>query len=708
MKRVAPLAIALLLVTGFLAGQDWPTYQGDARRSGCPDGRPLPGRVKVLWTLPGNSQYLATPAYSGGRLVLPALGAFNAPEVVAIGVEDGLKSRTLWANGPPTLGLPVAASPTIRDGLVVVGEGMHQNVAGALGASSLSDGLPIWRLEIAGELRHVEGGAARGDDGRIYFGSGSGGVLCVDSGRIKMGARILTAAEAEGEARRVFTELRAAYEKVKATDEFAVEPGHGDVLKRTGGVPEVLWRAGEDKLHVDSSVVLAQRDLGDGEKQPCVVAGSAYLDEEALGERVLVCLAAADGEVAWKVPLRWNPWGPPSIAVSGGKTRVLVGCSSIRFDPATLEGARGEVVAVDLDTGRLAWRREVPGGVLSPVAIDSTGSFGVFTATDGIVRGVDVSTGRLIWSSTPAGPLFAGVAIAGMTVCSVDLDGRVRALSLQSGKTQWSLDIGKHPSVALPGRVFASPVCVAGRLYVATHNLEGPQTGAPTVIVCLGAEDEDGSRRRGILVDKKKSRVVVDVEIAPRKLPHLKQIYPIEVMVAGAQGKKAHETVLISDVSPLQVHRALEELGLVAGRPGIADKRPPSGPEVRLWLEYPGRFGLSKKVDLASAVVDRRTGLALDGGASNSGRKVRWLFTGSTLVKIDPRSEKEVYGAEFSGTMVTIFPVTDETVFQSTLGMDAEALFNLEAAGVLPAIGSKARLLIEPVRLPGGGVEGRR
>ena len=110
-------------------------------------------------------------------------------------------------------------------------------------------------------------------------------------------------------------------------------------------------------------------------------------------------------------------------------------------------------------------------------------------------------------------------------------------------------------------------------------------------------------------------------------------------------------------------------------------------------------------MDLASAVVDRRTGLPLDGGASTAGRRVRWLFTGSALIKADPRSEEEIYGAEFSGTMVTIFPVTDETVFQSTLGMDAEALFNLEVAGILPAIGSKVRLLIEPVRLPGGGAE---
>ena len=704
MRSAQGLLLIIVLAGGSLGAQDWPYHQGDLRRSGCPDGRALPPQVKVLWTLAGTSHYLAAPAYSAGRIILPALGAFNSPEVVAIGVEDGLANRTLWGNGPPTLGLPVAASPTVRDGLVVVGEGMHQNVAGALSAFSLSDGLPVWRLQIAGALRHVEGAAARGPDGKIYFGAGSGGVLCVDPGKVTMGGRVLSAAGAETAARKALQELKAEYEKIKDTDDFAIEPGPADVLKATGGTPKVLWTAGADSLHVDASVALAEVRPGRGAGELCVIAGSAFLDEESAGERALVCLKASDGEVVWKVPLRWNPWGAPSVAPAEGKGRVLVGCSSIRFDPATLEGARGEVVAVDLDTGRLAWRREVPGGVLSSVAIDSTGSIGVFTATDGVVRGVDIASGRLVWSSAAGGPTFAGVAIAGLTVYTVDLDGRIRALDLRAGSRMlWSLDIGKHPSVKLPGRVFASPICAGGRLYVATHNMEGPQTGEPTAVVCLGASVKEVDANRGIFIDRKNSRVVVDVEIAPRKLPHLKQVYPVEVMVAGAEGKKAHETVLVSVASPFQVHRALEKLGLKAGQPGIGDKRPATGPEVRIWIEYPGRSGLNKKVDLASAVVDRRTGLALDGGASSAGRAVRWFFTGSAMVQADSSSAKEIYGAEFSGTLVTIFPVTDETVFQSNLGMDAESLFNLEVAGILPPVGSKAKLLIEPVVLAGEG-----
>ena len=82
---------------------------------------------------------------------------------------------------------------------------------------------------------------------------------------------------------------------------------------------------------------------------------------------------------------------------------------------------------------------------------------------------------------------------------------------------------------------------------------------------------------------------------------------------------------------------------------------------------------------------------------------MRWFFTGSAMVQADASTTKEIYGAEFSGTLVTIFPVTDETVFQSNLGMDAESLFNLDVAGILPPIGSKAKLLIEPVVLAGEG-----
>ena len=40
-----------------------------------------------------------------------------------------------------------------------------------------------------------------------------------------------------------------------------------------------------------------------------------------------------------------------------------------------------------------------------------------------------------------------------------------------------------------------------------------------------------------------------------------------------------------------------------------------------------------------------------------------------------PDKKEEVYGADISGTLITIFPVTDQAVFQSNLTMKEEKFF---------------------------------
>src|SRR5262249_948928 len=66
----------------------------------------------------------------------------------------------------------------------------------------------------------------------------------------------------------------------------------------------------------------------------------------------------------------------------------------------------------------------------------------------------------------------------------------------------------------------------------------------------------------GITVDKEKKTIAVDAKIAPRKLPNLDQIYPIEVIACFAtpKGEKAHETIVTIEAMPSDVHKALESL----------------------------------------------------------------------------------------------------------------------------------------------------
>jgi hypothetical protein len=62
----------------------------------------------------------------------------------------------------------------------------------------------------------------------------------------------------------------------------------------------------------------------------------------------------------------------------------------------------------------------------------------------------------------------------------------------------------------------------------------------------------------------------------------------------------------------------------------------------------------------------------------------------------DPDKPAKVYGADLSGTLISIFPVTDETVFQSDLTMKEESLLKLETnQNILPPEGTAIKLRIE-------------
>ncbi len=169
----------------------------------------------------------------------------------------------------------------------------------------------------------------------------------------------------------------------------------------------------------------------------------------------------------------------------------------------------------------------------------------------------------------------------------------------------------------------------------------------------------------GITVDKDKKTVRIPAKIAPRKLPNLPDIYPIEVVATWPtpKGQKAHETIVNFDVMPSDVHKAVEQLGLKAGKPGRGDD-PASGPDIEIYLDLPAVNGRpAGLVRVEQCLVDIKTGRTLP--------PIRWMFTGSVL-------KDGKYAADTSGTMIGLYPVTDEVVAQSGLTMREESLVKLE------------------------------
>lgn len=192
----------------------------------------------------------------------------------------------------------------------------------------------------------------------------------------------------------------------------------------------------------------------------------------------------------------------------------------------------------------------------------------------------------------------------------------------------------------------------------------------------------------GMQIDKEKKTITIPCKIAPRKLPNLSEVYPIEVIATAPKGQKAHETIVTFDVAPSEIHKALEGLGLKPGKPAKGEGGMPAGPEVKIFLDLPGAGGIAKRIPVERALVDKKTGKTMP--------NIKWLFTGSVVKQPDPTKPDKVYAADQTGTLIAIFPVTDETVFQTSLTMKEEPLIKLDTnTKTLPEIGTDVALVIQ-------------
>jgi outer membrane protein assembly factor BamB len=450
------------------AAEPWATYRGNAERTGCTDGKAGPAAPKVLWALKSQEHFIAAPVPSGDRVFVSGLGAFNVSTFRALATDPKATERVAWSKTTPLLKLPTVSSPAVVDGKLVFGDGMHQTDGAFLHCLRLDTGLPLWRLEVPGTLVHLEGSPTV-EKGRVYLGGGAAGVLCVDMNRVTLDGKEMDLAAIQKVLDAKWAALLKKYEEdYKKDPDFTVKPTHDQLPKPA---PVTAWQQGKEKWHVDAPVAVA------GDR---VLAASAYLDNEKVGDRALYALDAKTGEVKWRTALALNPWGGPTVS---GDT-IIVGGSNIRYDTKTLAEAKGDVAAYGLADGKEKWRKELKGGVLSCAAVAD--GLAVVTATDGKVRAYDVKTGELKWHYDGKAPFFAPPAVAGGVVYAGDLRGVLHAVALADGSAKWKLDLGKDPAVSAPGMFYGGPVVHGGRIYAATCNLEGTNAGKATAVVCIG------------------------------------------------------------------------------------------------------------------------------------------------------------------------------------------------------------------------------
>lgn len=213
---------------------------------------------------------------------------------------------------------------------------------------------------------------------------------------------------------------------------------------------------------------------------------------------------------------------------------------------------------------------------------------------------------------------------------------------------------------------------------------------AVSAATSLPSQEKKGS---GIVVDKDARTVTIDAKVAPRKvIPGKDDIYPLEVIATWAypKGKKAHETIVTIDesIKPSEVHKALESLGLKPGTP-VMGEGDPKGPALNVYFLVPDSTGLDRKVSLDRAMIDSKNGKPFP-------KNIEWRFTGSSLTQPDPNKAEKIYGADFSGTFLVIFPVTSETILQTELTIKSEGVMKLEVnSKVMPKVGTPVKLVLE-------------
>jgi hypothetical protein len=220
----------------------------------------------------------------------------------------------------------------------------------------------------------------------------------------------------------------------------------------------------------------------------------------------------------------------------------------------------------------------------------------------------------------------------------------------------------------------------------------GVVTVAGLLLLSASARAADPEPPAGVKVDKAKRTVTIDAKVAPRQLAYLKgEIYPIEVIACWPhpRGKKAHETIVTIEAKPSEVHKALESLGLKPGKPVMGESKDvPQGPEVNVYIEVPREGGKARRVPVERTLLDPKTGRPMP--------KVKWRFTGSVMSQADPSKPEKTYGADLTGTLIAIFPVTNETVLQTNLTMKEEKYLKLETdKKILPKEGAPVKLVIE-------------
>ena len=364
-----------------VANGNWPTFHGDAARTGKADSTGVGVDVELLWkfrdaSILDRGPFASSAAVVGNRVLIGG----DSRKLYCLNLEDGAPQWTF------TAGHPIFSSPVVSAGRVYVGEGLHYTSDAKLYCLDLSNGTVVWDFQTSS---HTES-TPTVVDGRVYFGAGDDGLYCLDAvtGRLQWQ---FADAHVDGgplvHGSRVF--FGSGY-TTKAV--ICVDAGTGRLVWKKD-LPVPAWGAPAlwgDKIYVG---------IGNGNFQRS--------DEKPQG--AVLCRDPDIGREIWRF--------------GGVKDGVLTSIA-VSENRAVFGGRDGACYALDASTGSLVWRHDVETPIVSSPAI--VGTQVLFGADDGWLYCVDLNDGHEVWAhDTSDDLLLFGTADGGIRSSPAVAAGKV-------------------------------------------------------------------------------------------------------------------------------------------------------------------------------------------------------------------------------------------------------------------------------------------
>ena len=276
-------------------------------------------------------------------------------------------NNTIWND---TISSYVYSSPAVADGRVYVG-----SLSGDVDCLDALTGKSIWNITTRGYVYSSPAVAY----GKVYIGSNDGHVYCFDA---STGADVWN-----------YTTHDVVYSSPAVVDDKVfIGSNNHNVSCLNASTGTLIWN------YTTGDIV---------QSSPAVVGGKVYVGSN---DARVYCLDALSGDQIWNYTTDDIVYSSPAVADG----RVYIGSND------------GHVYCLDASTGMQIWNCTTGGSVQSSPAVADGKVF--FGSDDMHVYCLDASTGMQIWKCTTGGYAQSSPAVAGGIVYMASSDGTIYAI----------------------------------------------------------------------------------------------------------------------------------------------------------------------------------------------------------------------------------------------------------------------------------------